>query len=282
LIRLEVDGSGNINVVHNDESPSVYLDHWAWRKIAGNQEWADRFVAALKARQGTLTLSWVNLVEYSKVTSEEQAHQAESLLEACMPRVFFIDPQPFDVIRGEDEILAGAPARPPHGDEAVTREFVAMARDSVDPLSASNLFRMMRSDGIVSRFERLAETIVGRFEAMRKDFDIDADFRAAVRHLPSGPRLSQGTRFVVPELIGTILRDGGMKITANHAVDFLHAAVPVSYCDLVLLDRHWTTQVEKVRGRLKSAGIDVPIARVFSEADSGVERFLQALQSVET
>jgi hypothetical protein len=279
LIRLEVDGSGNLNVVHNDESPSVYLDHWAWRRIAENPEWAKRFVATLKVRQGTLTLSWVNLVEYSKVTSEEQAHQAENLLEACIPRVFFIDPQPFDVIRGEDEILAGGPARPPHGDEAITKEFVAMGRESVDPLSASNLFRMMRSDGIVSRFDKLADTIVGRLETMRKEFDVDAAFRAAVKRLPSGPRLSQGTRFVVPELIGTILRDAGMRITRNHAVDFLHAAVPVSYCDLVLLDRHWTTQVEKVRERLKSAGIDVPIARAFSEADNGIERFLRALQS---
>jgi hypothetical protein len=281
LIRLEVDGNGNINVVHNDESPSVYLDHWAWRRIAGNQDWASRFVAALKARHGTLTLSWVNLVEYSKVTSDEQAHQAESLLEACMPRAFFIDPQPFEVIRREDEILAGGPRRPPHGDEAITREFVVMGREDVNPLSAPNLFKMVRSEGMVSSFERLAETIAGRLEAIRKDFDVDAAFRAAVRRLPSGPRLSQGTRFVVPELIGTILRDSGMKITRNHAIDFLHAAVPVSYCDLVLLDRHWTAQVEKVRARLTSAGIDVPVARVFSEGSNGVERFLRALQSGE-
>jgi hypothetical protein len=279
VIEIEAKG-GDLSVIHRDISPSVYLDHWAWRRISGNPELSKRFSAILKARAGTLSLSWLNLVEYSQVEDEKQARQAEAFLEANMPHVFFIDPEPFAVLKREDQILAGQRGvNAPHSDDKVVTEFLKMYRESVDPLSARNLFSMMCNKTTRSDFGRLADTVVGRLEAMRKEFDTDAAFQSTVKRLPKGPRLSQGTRFVVPELVGTVLRDGGMRITRNHAVDFLHATVPVSYCDLVLLDRHWTTQVEKVRARLKTAGIDVPIARVFSEADNGVERFLRDLES---
>ena len=77
----------------------------------------------------------------------------------------------------------------------------------------------------------------------------------------------------------TLLIDPKTKITRNHAIDLFHAVVPAGYCDLVLLDKHWAAQVDRVRSRLVSAGITVPIAKVFSGKRGGVSRFLNELES---
>ena len=70
-----------------------------------------------------------------------------------------------------------------------------------------------------------------------------------------------------------------LKITRKHAIDLLHAVVPVAYCDFVLLDKNWRTQVEHARTRFNKAGLSVPIARIFSEQENGIERFLYELES---
>ncbi len=166
MLQLEIERNGDLTIVHRDASPTVYLDHWAVRKIAASHELVGRFTGALKSRDGTLAISWVNLVEYTKVTLEKTAHEAKCFLDASMPNVFFIDPEFFDVIRREDEFLKHLsegkhPPGPPHGDEPVAREFAVMSRESPNPLAAGNLFRMMRSDKLVERFERLADTGCG-------------------------------------------------------------------------------------------------------------------------
>jgi hypothetical protein len=124
---------------------------------------------------------------------------------------------------------------------------------------------------------RLVDTVVERVTHLRGEFDENEDFRARVRRLPTGVPDQYGTRVILTELVATMLTNSEMRLTRNHGIDLRHAVVPVSYCDLVLLDKHWTAQVEKVRARLREGGLDVPIARVFSERDDRVERFLHDL-----
>ena len=47
---------------HCGQNPTVYLDHWALREWSTTPGLADRFVAALKKRKGTLALSYANLI----------------------------------------------------------------------------------------------------------------------------------------------------------------------------------------------------------------------------
>jgi hypothetical protein len=79
-------------------------------------------------------------------------------------------------------------------------------------------------------------------------------------------------------MLRTLLVDKRMKITRNHAIDLLHAVVPVAYCDLVLLDKHWETQVDRVRQRFVAARMRVPMAKVFSARRNGLDRFLTELE----
>jgi hypothetical protein len=76
-------------------------------------------------------------------------------------------------------------------------------------------------------------------------------------------------------MLRTLLVNKQMKITPNHAIDLLHAVVPVAYCNIVLLDKHWESQVERVRQRFVAARMRVPMAKVFSARSNGIDCFLR-------
>lgn len=279
MIEFAINKKGDLKVVQRDVSPTVYLDHWALRKFSESQELAARLTAALKLRNGTLALSWLNLVEFTKVTMEEQARKAENLFEENLPRVFFLEVEPFAVIRREDKLLSGGPPAPPHADLDLLKAFTQLKPTSLKPFTAHDLFRVVQDSQLDKRFNDLADTVVGRIEALRDELDTSPQFKSAVKHLPSGPQIQRGTRFILRELVRTLLVDKGTKITRNQAIDLLHAVVPIAYCDLVLLDKHWEVQVDRVRSRLNAAGMYVPTGRVFSGKANGVDRFLCELES---
>jgi hypothetical protein len=54
--------------------------------------------------------------------------------------------------------------------------------------------------------------------------------------------------------------------------------VPVSYCDIVLLDGKWTAAVERARHRFRDRGLSTPLAAVFSERRGGLELALSAIE----
>jgi hypothetical protein len=279
MIKFTINKKNELDVGQWAISPTVYLDHWALRKFSEDQMLATRLTVALQSRNGTLALSLLNLAEFSKVTMGEQAHKAEELVEAILPRVFFLEIEPFAVISRENELLAGGPPAPPHADLDLLRTFPQLKPTSLHLFTARDLFKAMQNNQLAERLDSLADTVVERVEALRDTLDTDEVFRSIIRRPPYGPQIQQGTRVVLRELVRSLLIDKRTKITRNHGIDLLHAVVPVAYCDLVLLDKHWETQVDRVRSRLNDAGISVPIGRVFSGKANGVDRFLCELES---
>lgn len=279
MIELSIKDTGDLNVGMQSPSPTVYLDHWALRQFSENKELANRLSSGLTSRRGTLAISWVNLAEFTKVTVEDQARKAESLIEATFPRVFLLDVNPFLVIERENRLLAGTPPTPPHADVDSLKAIIGLNPTSVNLLSARDLFNVVRDQGSMQRFNNLADTIVERIEALRDQLETDLKFQSAIARSPSGTPIQRGTRFILRELVRALIIDPKTKMTRNHAIDLFHAVVPAAYCDLVLLDKHWETQVGRVRSRLVSAGIAVPVAKVFSGKRDGVSRFLHELES---
>src|SRR5262245_45839853 len=100
MIRLEKKDRELI-VVQELVSQSVYLDHWAFREIADSNTLTKRFSEVLLSRGGTLVLSWLNIVEFCKVTIESQRHNASSFLDKIGPNVFWINPDFFTVLKYE-------------------------------------------------------------------------------------------------------------------------------------------------------------------------------------
>lgn len=70
MLTISTDDHGRLVATQRDSSPTVYLDHWALRELSTTPALADRFVAALKQRNGSLALSCPNLIEFCNVTDE--------------------------------------------------------------------------------------------------------------------------------------------------------------------------------------------------------------------
>jgi hypothetical protein len=278
MIKLTINSNGEIEAGQQDVSPTVYLDHWALRTFSEKTTLAGRLVSALKSRGGTLALSVLNLAEFTKVKATQQAQEAENLIEAILPNVFFLEFEPFAVIAREDALLAGGPPGAPHADVDFLRVFAGLKPDSVNPFTAHNLLAAVQKQQLATRLDGLADTIVDRVETLRDTLDVDDGFRSRVSGLPPGSQIQRGTRIILRELVRSFLVDRKTKITRNHAVDLLHAVVPVAYCDIVLLDKHWETQVERARARLDRVGVSAPIAKVFSGKGDGIDRFLYELE----
>ena len=282
MIDISIDATGELRAGQRDAKPSVYLDHWALLDFSEDERLADRLTTALETHNGTLMLSWLNLGEYSKITNQEQARKAEALVEKNIPRLYFIEIEPFRVIDRENKLLAGGSPEPPHGDGSLLRELVHLkpaSTTSVYPFTAHNLFTYTQDQELAGKFGDLADVVIDRIAIMRNEVATDQVFESMVRRLPSGPQFQHGTRYIIREFLRGLLLNEDMKITRNHAVDLLHAVVPVAYCDFVLLDRHWETQVAQMRARLTAAKMAFPIANVYSRKANGIERFLSDLES---
>lgn len=224
-------------------------------------------------------LSWLNLVEFTKVTDSYQARAAEALVEDLLPNVFFFEVNPFTVIEAEDTLLAGADPFPPHADAQFLSAFIALKPNSPRPFTSKNLFTIPQESGLHPRMDSLADTVVERVDALRATFLSDAEFESRVRKLPQGQPIQHGTRYVLRELVRPVLLDKSFKFSRNHAIDLMHSVVPIAYCDIVLLDKHWKTQAEKVRERVAASNMTFPVAKVFSGKPDEVWRFLELIES---
>jgi hypothetical protein len=279
VLKYLLDRNGQLRVEQWTVPPAVYFDHWALRDISEDTSLRTRFTRALLSRNGTLMLSWLNLIEFTKVTDLSQGRVAEELLEELLPNVFFFEVNPFTVIEAEDRLLAGAEPFPPHADTGFLRAFIALKPQSPRPFTAKTLFTIAQESGLSTRFQALADTVVERVEALRSVFLTDRGFEARVKRLPAGPAIQHGTRYVLRELVRPMLLDQAGKFSRNHAIDLIHSVVPVAYCEMVLLDKHWQAQVEKMRIRFAEADMSFPVAQVFSRRSNGLDQFLSLLES---
>lgn len=267
-------------VRQQDIPPTVYLDHWALRKFSEDQRLTARLTAALESRGGTLALSWANLAEFIKVTSEEQARKAEDLIEANLPRLFFLEANPFVVIDQEDKLLAGSPSvAPPHGDRKLLKMFFVESKpESPTIFTARDLFKWPQDQDLISHMAKLADAFVERVQTLRDESESDLRFRSAVKRSAKAPPIQRGTRVILRELVSALIVDKKTKITRQHAIDFFHAVVPVAYCDLVLLDKYWEAQMDRIRSGFKRDKVFTPIAKVFSDKANRVDRFIHELE----
>lgn len=277
MITISLSNAGDLQVTQAMTSPAVYLDHWALRLISEDAGFSAAITSTLGARRGTLALSWVNLAEFLRVTAPDQSGRAEKLVEANLARLFLIEVDPFVVISRENELLAGAPPRPPHADADFLRLLARINPRSVAPLSARGLFHGLSDPGVDQRSTALADTFIRSVEQLRLGDAIDPTFARVVRADPKGSPLQAGTRFILRELIRPLVVDKHKQTTRNDAMDFFHTIVPVAYCDYVLLDKHWAAQVGHARSRFKRAGMSVPMAAIFSRGRIGVEQLLHEL-----
>ena len=260
------------------ESPSVYLDHWALRKISVDERMSARFVAALRSRGGTLVTSLISSGEFAGLQFEAEADAADRLLDALTPHLFFIWLEPFEVIAKEEELAAGVRRPHPAADDDAMQRFVELGPS---PLAGKGLFKLMVANGshIRPQMEDLGRGALIGIERLKHRYDTEPELRTAAHDAP-GP--TNGVRSTLPllqVLVRRFLKDRHERLDLNDGIDLLHTVVPAAYCDFVLLDRRWAAAVEEARRELERHGIETPVATVFSERKNGVERFLGRLEA---
>ncbi len=237
-----------------------------------------RLVAGIKRRGGSLALSWVNIAEFSKVTDGMQVRAAEDLIEELLPNVHFLEVDPFKVIDREDALLAGGPPAPPHLDPDALKAMTLLKPGSVQPVTARGLFLAVHGK-VLPGLTQMADALIGRVASLRDELYRDPSFRASLKAARPRGRGPQATRVIFWEIARALTLDGQKKVTPNDAMDLYHAVVPAAYCDLVLLDKHWKDQIDRCSKRCADAGLAVPIAKVYSKANDGVERFMTELET---
>lgn len=278
MIKLNVSQTDKIEIWQRDEEPSIYFDHWALRIVSESNFLSDSIVKIIKAKNGTLCISWLSLLEFSEV-SECQCKQAEVFLNTLLPNIIFINPNPFEVIEIENERIKGITGPSPHLEPSYSEVLLCSEQTSQNPLTFNRLLEYSTAKELGASRENLAKTIIQQVGALRGEMAGNRKFAQAVKsyiHQPIiGPRL---TRQVVREALRNFLIDPSVPFTANHAFDLLHAVVPVSYCNFVLLDSHWQNLVERARTRLTNQGINLSLAQVYSKKNNGIEIFLGELK----
>lgn len=276
MIEITIGANGELTAGQQLVSPAVYLDHWALRAVSEDAALSARFTKALAARAGTLLLSWANIAEFPDL-DEQAAEKAENFIEAQLPRIFFLELNPFEVIRRENALLAGGPPVPPHADLDLLRLVVGLRPSGVQPMTCMGMLAEVSGAGAESR-ERMKAVFVERVSSLREEYLEDNDFRALVDRTLRGHPAPRGTAVVLREIVAGLLRDKSTPITPNDALDFFHTIVPVAYSDFALLDRRWRDQVDRLRTRLKRTAVEFPLATVFS-GKGAIERLIAASEA---
>ncbi len=268
--------NGELTITQENFSPCVYLDHWALRNLSQDRASSDRFTNGLKNRGGTLALSWLNLVEFTAVTDNRQIDMADRLVEQVAPNLVFMALDPWLVISNEDSAIKENLRHGDWLDKLIFEAFVKMPRDGLSPISTRGLFRQYPPGTRLT--EDLAATFLEKIEKARKQYSTDKNAQRMVNKPLKGSRIYPATRFLIPELLRVLIKNAAQKLTKNDASDFLHAVVPLAYCDYVLLDAHWATQAKAAADRLRKVGHIEKIAQTLS-GPTAIEDLIRALET---
>jgi hypothetical protein len=109
--------------------------------------------------------------------------------------------------------------------------------------------------------------------------DTDRAEKAKIDNAPTQPRRTRATLSLIEVLLRVLFRTAPKTMEPNDTFDLLHAAVPIAYCDFVLLDRTWCAVAVQAIREMREAGVTAPLANVYSGKKGEVERFLAALEA---
>lgn len=277
MLRAISDGEV-FDLEMRDESPSIYLDHWALRQVSEDNKLATQFADGLNGSAGTLCLSIWNMVEFTRVKSQVSIQAGESFLEQCFPRLFFIECDPWQVIQSEDQLSNTHPTFPPHGDIELLRNVPNLEHGEFEPIGIGGILSYGADNSELSkRMDKMGQHFLHLSDNLREQIGSDRELRERVREIPKGPGLQRATRYLIRDILRPYLMDNQIIRSPNDASDFYHTVVPTSYCDLVILDRRWATYANQATTRLKKAGHVAEMAEVYS-AQNGIDQALALLE----
>ena len=179
-----------------------------------------------------------------------------------------------DVIDRERVLQAGGPRDAPYGDTGLLDVY---AKSGFSAKSLVTVIVKQRHQ-LTQQFEGLQSKVADRIMAVRDEVQADASLQRKVKASQEAAR-AMPTLLMMRELLGSLLLDPAKIIRPNDAIDFLHAVVPVAYCDFALLDSQWKHRVSVVAQRFNEQALQVRIAQVFSDRADDIAQFFEALET---
>ncbi len=268
MVTLDLDPGNRLRATQRATVPFVYLDQWAYISLARNQQQLQRLVDAVVRSDGTLAFSVFNFFELSQVSDLEQLRRIENLFQQIWPRVAFLNSDPTAVISSEDEILCGTSKQAPHLDDWMLNKYVELYRPGVNPLDPKGYLLQLQNPGMAQGFQTgyrlLAERIKTAFEKARSIYHVDKNAKTEVTSPSKGEPIVHPTRYIFEQAVYSIVKDNLNIHNPNHFTDFFHMVVPLSYCNLVLLDKGWAERARQVQNSVRNVGLLTHDAAVFS------------------
>lgn len=272
-LRYEILTGPSIKVSQSFDSPTVYLDHWAIRRLSDDAELQERFVLAMKRRGGTLLMTHMNFSEFAGSESPNHGLAAGQMLDRLLPSIYFAELN-LDRIVAIEEASNNDCRLPPPGDTEML-DMAANATLGLKPFSIEALLAQIyegrrRVDSVARKTN---ESIAAQVLTQRQDPEFVGKARKTVPSLKSAK-----TRLLMRELLRSTVLDPSDQFTPNDAADLQHAILATGYCDYVLLDGKWVDRIRRTRNRLERFGVELRLAQCFSERRSGLTHFLSELE----
>lgn len=245
--------------------PMVYLDHWAIRKISSNNKIKIRFNRLLKEKNGTLAISLINFMEFSKVEDEKHRASFEKLIEMIFPNIFFLQFEPFSVIKGEIK-------SPPSLKYINDIDLLKLCEDRLQNLSnkfnAKDLVNDFFDSKISSMVEQLKLVFKEQVQRMKDEVEQDNRKKHNVLRPISRFQKSAKSHIILRELLRPFVADLRRKPDLNDAFDFYHATIPLSYCNIVALDSKWCSHANQAQRRIQVFNSPIRLAQTCKSVDS--------------
>jgi hypothetical protein len=247
-------------------NPLVYLDHAPLMEVAQAQ--ARRFASALIGAGGTLGLSFVNLIEISNVSAPTGA-MIQELIDRVWPHIIFLEAEFGAVIAQENQLLGGVRIPlPPQINRDMGAAYGRLSgTESLDPQNPKGFVEVIRSESfrlaLGPEVEKAAAQGRSYLEQARQKIAENEALAKRIKAQPKGLRIQYPTRYVAQEILRGLLRSKSRMDPHNYN-DLWHTVVPVSYCDLVVLDKQWAENARQVQERLRARGLLTHEAKVFS------------------
>lgn len=227
--------------------PIVYLDNWAINDISLNLTFKQRFIDIMTNRQGTLRISVSNIVELLKQTDTEQIGTILDLINSVDASL--INTNFEEVITIENQILVNGFGENPSNHLELLLTYL-MAQNWPEQWSISEFIRSILENSSGAQFVESWDQFAKRMEIFLNDVRakkgyIEKSKNRSIATRKAGKKYDRGTRELFQLGFDFVMQNQDMTMSSNEWHDFFHLIVPVAYCDIVLLDKRWSTFISQ-------------------------------------
>jgi len=271
-------GNGEIEIQEHFRRPTVYLDHWALNDLALEDKLRDKFVHIMTRKGGTFRLSVFNIIELSKQADVSQVNSILDMIDS-IPDCGLINIDPREVIKKENMLISDVSLRLNPSIEIDLVAAYVMAHNYPTKWHVSDMIRNVIPE---LPSARLSESNAQFLKDMQRLLGIGRGDKYHLRRAlnrrkklkSKGPKYQAATRELFTMALDFVMTNEQMKMAQySEWTDLFHVVVPVSYCDVVMIDKRW-------KSFIKQTGFSFPrIAMVFDKRSSN--DFFRAIETWE-